>query len=78
MTEKQMFEEMLQKQGLEIRKLRSELRKAQHEAKERKTRIDKAIEFIKNKQELNKMFGTITLQKDSQNELLHILQGDDK
>ena len=38
--------------------------------------IDKAIEYIKDKQELNKMFGTITLSKDSQNELLNILKGD--
>lgn len=30
-------------------------------------------EYIKNKQELNKMFGVITLSKDSQNELLDIV-----
>lgn len=42
-----------------------------------KLRNEKAIEYIKNKQELNKMFGTITLSKDSQNELLNILGGDD-
>lgn len=42
-----------------------------------KSRNEKAREYIKNKQELNKMFGTITLSKDSQNELLNILGGDD-
>ena len=36
-------------------------------------RIDKAIEYIKEKQELNKMFGNITLSKESQKELLEIL-----
>jgi arginine deiminase len=46
MSEKQMFEEMLQKQGLEIRKLRSDLKKAQHEAKDNKIKIDKAIKEI--------------------------------
>ena len=40
-------------------------------------KIKKAIEYIKNKQKLNKMFGTITLSKDSQNKLLNILGGDD-
>lgn len=45
--------------------------------KDYKSRNEKAIEYIKNKQELNKMFGTITLSKDSQNELLNILGGDD-
>ena len=43
-----------------------------------KSRNEKAIEYIKNKQELNKMFGTITLSKNSQNELLNILNGGDK
>ena len=33
----------------------------------------KAIEYIKDKQELNKMFGNITLSKESQKELLEIL-----
>ncbi len=41
--------------------------------KREKTKNDKAIKYIKEKQELNKMFGTITLSKDSQNELLEIL-----
>ena len=40
---------------------------------EQAKRIKKAIEYIKEKQKLNNMFGTITLSKDSQNELLEIL-----
>ena len=47
------------------------------EQEDYKSRNEKAIEYIKNKQELNKMFGTITLSKDSQNELLSILGGDE-
>lgn len=47
------------------------------EKEDYKSRCEKAIEYIKNKQELNKMFGTITLSRDSQNELLNILGGDD-
>ena len=45
------------------------------ENKDLQQRIDKAIGYIKNKKELNKMFGTITLSKDSQDELLEILGG---
>lgn len=41
--------------------------------KREKTKNDKAIKYIKEKQKLNYMFGTITLSKDSQNELLEIL-----
>lgn len=41
-------------------------------------RINKAIEYIENKQKLNIMFGNITLSKDSQKELLNILKGDNK
>ena len=42
-------------------------------SKELIERIDKAIEYIKGKQELNKMFGNIVLSKESQKELLEIL-----
>ena len=38
-----------------------------------KCKNNQAIEYIKEKQELNKMFGNITLSKESQNELLEIL-----
>lgn len=50
---------------------------AQYKLEVAQSRIEKTREYIKNKQELNKMFGTITLSKDSQNELLNILGGDD-
>ena len=42
-----------------------------------KAQIDKAIEYIEEKQKLNKMFGNITLSKDSQEKLLKILRGDE-
>ena len=35
--------------------------------------IKEVREYVENKQKLNKMFGTITLSKDSQKELLEIL-----
>ena len=44
---------------------------------EAQRRIDKAIKYIKNKKELNKMFGTIVLSQYSQYELLDILGGVD-
>lgn len=46
MNEKQMLEEMLQKQGVEIRKARSEKIKLQKEVKEYKRKVEKVMTFI--------------------------------
>ena len=45
----------------------------QPEIEQLKSIIKKVRKYIEIKQELNKMFGTITLSKDSQKELLEIL-----
>ena len=55
------------------RKIQTIKRNCKRDKAKLRNRIDKAIEYIKEKQELNKMFGNITLSEESQKELLAIL-----